>query len=77
MNSVANAMPKTLTLTMTIVYVDRYDDKYDGDVVDKDDEDDDNKPGRAIRCVLRRFLLNANGHTDPRTYGRTDGQTLI
>ena len=42
-----------------------------------------NKPGRAIRCVLRRFLLNANGRThgdtdgrtDLRTYGRTDGPT--
>ena len=30
-----------------------------------------NKPGRAIRCVLRRFLLNANGPTDIRTEGRT------
>ena len=27
-----------------------------------------NKPGRAIRCVPRRFFLNGNG----RTYGRTD-----
>ena len=26
-----------------------------------------NRPGRAIRCVLRRFFLNANGHTDQRT----------
>ena len=26
---------------------------------------------------FRRFRLDANGHTDGRTYGHTDGQTLI
>ena len=44
---------------------------------DGNDNEEEEEQGRIpdIRCAWHAFFLNANGHTDPRTYGHTDGRT--